>query len=189
MGSIRIDVPLGGGDPYSFATQNLAPEIMTAGGDFSRAVYSESKLSLREFEGLRIRIADINGCKICIGFRAARDARAMFTAARMEPARIVTDNGPAPDEAFYAAVNHWRGSDLFTPRERIAIEFAERFAQEPKVLSADEDFWSRAKALFSDAEIVDMAHCAAAFMGLGRVAHVLGFDNVCLPYAPEPALA
>ena len=64
-----------------------------------------------------------------------------------------------------------------------AIEFAERFAQEPKSIAQDEDFWERAHALFSDEEIVDLAHSVAAWVGLGRVAHVLGFDSVCLPFA------
>ena len=186
MGQIRIAVPLtDAGDPYTYATRGLAPEIMQAADGFSKACYSRSTLSLREFEGVRMRTAEINGCVICQGFRAARDARAMFTAARLEPEQLVTDNGPAPDEAFYAEVSQWRTSALYSPRERLAIEFAERFAEEPKVLAADEDFWSRAHGLFSDAEIVDMAHCVACFMGLGRVAHVLGFDNVCLPFAQE----
>jgi len=51
------------------------------------------------------------------------------------------------------------------------------------MIAADEDFWARAHALFSDAEIVDLAHSVAAWVGLGRVAHVLGFDSVCLPFA------
>lgn len=59
------------------------------------------------------------------------------------PAHHVADNGPAPDEAFVAAIPHWRTSSLFDERERLALEFAERFAQEPKVLAADEDFWAR----------------------------------------------
>ena len=109
----------------------------------------------------------------------------MFAATGMRPDHLISDNGPAPDEAFYEAVEKWRTSPLFSPRERTAIEFAERFAEEPKVIAADEDFWDRAHALFSDAEIVDLAHSVAAWVGLGRVAHVLGFDSVCLPFQKE----
>lgn len=179
---IRIDVPeQHAADPYGFAVRSHAPEIMAAAGAFGKAVYQHSSLSLREFEGARTCIARINGCIICQQFRAARDAPSMFGATGVRPQHLVSDNGPAPDEAYYAAVEQWRTSDVFTPRERTAIEFAERFAEEPKVIAEDEEFWVRMRALFSNEEIVDLAHCVAAWMGLGRVAHVLGFDTVCLP--------
>lgn len=181
---IRITVPdTDGHDPYGFAGRTHAREIMAAAGDFSKTVYRHSSLSLREFEGARARTAEINGCIVCQQFRAARDAGAMFAASGVRPDHLISDNGPAPDEAFYAAVPEWRSATAFNPRERLAIEFAERFAEEPKVLAADEDFWSRAHALFSDSELVDLAHCVAAWIGLGRVAHILGFDSVCLPLA------
>lgn len=183
---IRIDIPpQDGADPHGFAARHYAREIMATAGAFAKSVYQHSILSLREFEGARSRIAQINGCIICQQFRAAQDAPSMFAATGTRPAHLVTDNGPAPDEAFYAAVEQWRSASFFSDRERTAIEFAERFAEEPKLLAGDEDFWTRAHSLFSDAEIVDLSHCVAAWMGLGRVAHVLGFDSVCLPFAVQ----
>ena len=180
---IRIDVPAeDAANPYGYAAHAHGREIMAAADVFSKAVYQHSILSLREFEGARSRIAQINGCIVCQQFRAAKDAPSMFAATGVRPDHLVSDNGPAPDEAFYTAVELWRTSPLFSPRERAAIEFAERFAEEPKAIADDEDFWERAHALFSDAEIVDLAHSVAAWMGLGRVAHVLGFDSVCLPF-------
>lgn len=183
---MRIDVPAHRAhDPYGFATELLAPEIMTAGGEFSKAVYQHSRLSLREFEGARARTAELNGCVICQAFRAARDLGGMFSGSGTRG--TVVDNGPAPDEAFYAAVNDWRSATLFSLREALAIEFAERFGTEPKALAQDEVFWLRMRANFSDAEIADLANCVAAWVGLGRVAHVLGFDEVCLPFVAEAA--
>lgn len=180
---IRIDIPAqDAADPYGYATRTHGRQLMETAGHFSKAVYQHSILSLREFEGARSRIAQINGCIVCQQFRAARDAPAMFAATGVRPDHLITDNGPAPDEAFYSAVEQWRTSPLFSERERTAIEFAERFAEEPKVIADDEDFWSRAHAIFSDEEIVDLAHSVAAWTGLGRVAHVLGFDSVCLPF-------
>jgi Uncharacterized conserved protein len=170
-------------NPYGYAARTHAREIMAGADHFSKAVYQHSLLSLREFEGARTRIAQINGCIICQQFRAATDAPAMFAATGTRPEHLVSDNGPPPDEAFYADVADWRTSDRFSPRERLAIEFAERFAEEPKVIADDVAFWARAHDLFSDAEIVDLAHSVAAWTGLGRVAHVLGFDSVCLPFA------
>jgi alkylhydroperoxidase family enzyme len=185
---LRIEVPPSQAhDPYGYAGATHAQELMAAAGAFSKAVYTHSRLSLREFEGARARTAQINGCLVCQAFRAARDAPSMFAANGVRPPHLITDNGPAPDEAFYAAVETWPTSPLFSDRERVAIEFAERFAEDPKGLSADEAFWGRAHALFDDGEIVDLAHSVAAWVGLGRVAHVLGFDTVCLPVAAEPA--
>ncbi len=181
---IRITMPDDrAADPYGYAAQTHATEIMAAAAQFSKAVYQHSRLPLREFEAGRYRIAQINGCLICQQFRSARDVQSMFAATGQRPAQLVSDNGPAPDEDFYAAVENWRSADLFSPREKLVIEYAERFAEEPKVLADDEDFWERAHGLFSDGELVDLSHCVAAWMGLGRVAHVLGFDSVCLPFA------
>lgn len=185
---IRIAIPAGeGAGPHGYAQRVHAPAIMAAASGFSAAVYRDSVLSLREFEAARLRIADINGCLMCQQFRTARDAADMLAGTGARPAHHVADNGPAPDEAFVAAIPQWRTSDLFSEREKLAIEFAERFASEPKVLAADEDFWTRMHTRFSDTEIVDLAHCTASWMGLGRVAHVLGFDSVCAPWMNEPA--
>lgn len=188
---MRVDVPSDrAGDPFGFAAETLAPAIMSAASGFARSVYQYSRLSLREFEAARARTADINGCIICQGFRAGRDIGAMFAASDMRPQTTVADNGPAPDEAFYAALPAWRTSRLFSEREALAIEFAECFGTEPKALAVDEAFWTRMRAAFSDAEICDLAHCVAAWVGLGRVAHVLGFDQVCLPFtAPADMVA
>lgn len=182
----RISVPEDQqANPFGFAASTYAVPIVSASSAFSAAVYRESALSLREFEGARMRTAQINGCMVCKDFRADRDAPAVFSIAGDSNHKLVTDNGPAPDEAFYAAIEDWRGASLFSDRERLAIEFAERFGNEPQSLAVDEDFWARMKAAYSDAEVVDLAYCTAAWVGLGRVAHVLGFDTVCLAGLPD----
>lgn len=38
---------------------------MRSAADFSKAVYTKSKLSLPEFEAARARTAEINGCLVC----------------------------------------------------------------------------------------------------------------------------
>ncbi|OYZ46924.1 MAG: hypothetical protein B7Y31_00245 [Novosphingobium sp. 16-62-11] len=171
-------------DPFGYAARTHAVPIVSASSAFSAAVYRESGLSLREFEGARMRTAQINGCMVCKDFRADRDAPAVFSVAGDPNQKLVTDNGPAPDEAFYAAIDDWRTATVFSARESLAIEFAERLGTQPQDLATDEDFWARMKAAFSDGEVVDLAYCTAAWVGLGRVAHVLGFDTVCLAGLP-----
>ena len=177
---IRIDVPPSeAADPHGFAARVHGRELMAAGGQFAKAVYQHSVLSLREFEGARTRIAQLNGCIICQQFRAARDAAGMFAANGVRPEHLVTDNGPAPDEAFYAAVEQWRTASLFSERERLAIEFAERFAEEPKVIAADEDFWARAAEHFSDELMTDLALSCAMWLGMGRMQRALDIGQAC----------
>jgi alkylhydroperoxidase family enzyme len=177
---MRIHVPESEqGNPVGFMAQAYRPGLVQAGYNFSRATYVESQLTLREFEGARIRTAAINGCLVCQAWRSARDAVDYLRAFGAEKAKTVLERGPIPEEAFYTAVAEWRSSTLFSDRERIAIEYADKLGLDPHGLASDEDFWGRFKALYSDDEIVDLSHCIACWMGLGRVAHALGLDTVC----------
>jgi len=49
----------------------------------------------------------------------------------------------------------------------------------PKELSKDDNFWDEMKKVFTDEEITDLTYCIAGWMGMGRVAHVLGLDQNC----------
>jgi alkylhydroperoxidase family enzyme len=160
--------------PLGHLAETYAPEIVRAGMNFSKTTYDRSKLSLREFEGARMRTALINGCELCQNFRAARDLPAVEIGGQS-----VKANGAPPDEAFYAAVTDFRTSPLLTERERLAVEYADGMGQNPQGIAVDDDFWSRFKAAYSDDEIVDLTFCIACWMGLGRTAHVLGLDGVC----------
>ncbi len=159
-------------EPLRYLSENYAGEIINSAFAFSDTTYRLSKLPMRVFEGARHRTALINGCQLCQGFRVSRDR-----AGTEGPS--VTNNGPAPDEAFYAAVSEWRTSPVLSVREKLAIEYAEGMGLEPQTLAANEAFWARFKAQFSDAEIVDLSFCVAVWMGLGRAAHVMGLDAVC----------
>ena len=46
-------------------------------------------------------------------------------------------------------------------------------------LSKDDNFWDEMKKVFTDKEITDLTYCIAGWMGMGRVAHVLGLDKNC----------
>ena len=151
---------------------HYAPEIIAASDAFAHAVYAHSKLSLRMFEAARIATAVINGCTICQNWRTARDASALGLTAG------VATRGPEPDEAFYAALLAGR-DDHLSPAERAAVRYAQAMGEDPRGLAVDEALWGEVKAQLTDAEIVDLTYCVAAWMGLGRVAHVLGIDAAC----------
>ncbi len=149
-----------------------AKEIAGAGNAFAYAIYEHSTLPLRVFEAARIATAMINGCKICMNWQSKRDVHQMGIAGG------VTSNGEAPDDAFYSNLlsNNLEG---FSARELIAVKFAKAMGTEPKQLAKDEKFWAEVKDIFTDAEITDLTYCIAGWMGMGRVAHVLGLDNNC----------
>ena len=109
---------------------------------------------MREREAARYTIALINDCVVCQDTRA-RDGQAA-----------------GADEGFYAEVTGWRTSSALSNRERLAAEFAQRFALEHQGM--DDEFWARLRGAFSDEELADLTMCCGMFLGLGRVLAVVG---------------
>ena len=159
----NVTVP-DGSDPLVHVWTALAPKLTAAAGGYSHAVYEHSSLSLREFEAARITMARINDCALCLDWRTARD---------------VPSRGASPDEvpeAFYAAVGSPDGGGL-TERERLAAEFAERYATAHRGM--DTTFWDRLHAAYTDDELVDLALCVGSWLALGRFNQVFDIDGAC----------
>lgn len=123
-------------------------------GALSEAVYSNTKLPLREREAARWTIALINDCVVCQDTRAKDGVAAGI------------------DDAFYAEVGNWRESELLTDRERLAAEYAQRFALDHQAM--DDDVWGRLHESFADDELVDLTICCGMFLGMGRTLAVIG---------------
>ena len=132
----------------------LRPEMAAGMGKLSAAVYGNSQLSVREREAARWTIALINDCAVC------RDTRAK--------------DGPSvgATEPFYVDVTDWRSAADLTTRERLAAEFAERFAIDH--LAMDDDLWARLHAAYSEDELADLTICCGCFLGMGRALAVVG---------------
>jgi alkylhydroperoxidase family enzyme len=130
------------------------PDMAAGMGALSDAVYNHSTLPTGEREAARYTIAMINDCQVC---RAAR-------------AKSGADEGI--DEGFYAEVPVWRTSSILSERERLAAEFAERFALDH--LAMDEALWGRMRAAFSDDELADLTMSCGAWLGMGRAMAVIG---------------
>jgi AhpD family alkylhydroperoxidase len=150
----RLEVPDGpGGAPVQ--VWNLRPELLPTVQAMIDGPYHRSRLPAREREAARMRIAQLNDCSICRDFRAG-SARAGGAT------EDLYDHVAEPDDAAY------------TPRERLAIEFAERFAVDHQGI--DDELFERLRAAFADEEILDLALCCAVFLGLGRLLAVLGIE-------------
>jgi AhpD family alkylhydroperoxidase len=152
----RIDVPLGdGGDAVQ--VWSLRPEMGRAVTRLVDAAYNQSMLPVREREAARIRIAQLNACPVCLNFRAAS----------------VMSQGITED--FYRHVGDHEQMPEYSQRERLAVEYAERFALDH--LSIDDNFFARLREYFSDPEILDLTICLATFLGLGRMLRCLAIDD------------
>jgi AhpD family alkylhydroperoxidase len=137
----------------------LRPQLGAMVERMVHGAYEESILPPDERELARMRIAQINDCAACANFRAPS----------------VLEAGVAPE--LYDNVASYATYPGYTPRQRLAIEYAERFATEHA--SIDDTFFGRLRELFTDPEILDLTLCIAVFLGLGRALTVLGVDQSC----------
>ena len=78
-------------------------------------------------------------------------------------------------EVKIAALND-ADSNLFTPRERAALTFADLMATDH--LKIDDAVFAELRRHFSEAEIVELGVSAAMFVGFGRLNAVIGIDPV-----------
>jgi alkylhydroperoxidase family enzyme len=64
---------------------------------------------------------------------------------------------------------------MFNERERMALEFAEKLAQDHT--SLDDEFFGRMRSHFSDPEIVEIGMAAGQYIGFGRLLMVLDLER------------
>lgn len=149
----RLDVPEGpGGDAAMIWT--LRPEMAPMVERMIGTVYGRSILPAAEREVARMKIAQLNACSACAVFRAPS----------------VVEAGVAEDA--YEHLHEYRTYPGYTERQRLAIEYAERFAVDHQ--SIDDDLFTRLRDHFADDEILDLTICLAVYLGLGRTLEVLG---------------
>jgi AhpD family alkylhydroperoxidase len=148
----RIEVPDGPGGEGAMVW-TLRPEMAGMVGKMITTAYQASKLPADEREVARMRIAQLNACGACATFRAPSVVQAGVT------------------EDNYEHLDEWRTWPGYTDRQRLAIEYAERFAVDHQ--SIDDDLFTRLRAQFADDEILDLTLCCAVYLGLGRTLEVL----------------
>lgn len=161
----RITLPEGDSEDWA-RFWSLRPEFGKAADQFSGVIQDRSILAVREQEAARARVAEINQCMTCLA------------------ARIEDMDGHDIDESFYSDVNDPTKRGRYSERERLAIEFAERFCWGADHF--DDIFWERMNRAFSPAEIVDLAAGCAKWMGLGRINAVLDLAQSC-PITIKPS--
>ncbi|HZQ86631.1 MAG TPA: carboxymuconolactone decarboxylase family protein [Acidimicrobiales bacterium] len=152
----RIDVPDGPGGEAAMVW-TLRPEMGRLVERMVSTVYGQSILPAAEREMARMRIAQLNSCNACSNFRAPS----------------VLEAGVSED--LYEHVADASSYSGYTDRQRLAVEYAERFATDHS--SIDDDMMARLRAVYSDSEVLDLTMCIAVYLGLGRALEVLGIDQ------------
>jgi alkylhydroperoxidase family enzyme len=134
------------------------PEMADVLGMFNEVV-ARSELEPRMHELVRYRIAIINGCTRCKTYRSPEGIAAGVT------------------EELLTHVESWRGSKVFTPIERLALDFAERFCTDPQ--SIDDRLTEALRDELGDGGLVDLSICVAKYLAIGRLISVLDLDQAC----------
>ena len=138
-----------------------SPDIGTGMAGFVDAVYHKNRLTMRVRELARMVIALDNECVVC---QNTRDSEGIAAGV---------------DEDLYEHAAVWRTWPGYSDQERIAAEFAERFASDHTGLRDDEDFWDRARKHFSDELMTDLALSCAMWLGMGRMLRTLDICQSC----------
>jgi len=161
----RITVPEGAGGEL-VQVWSLSPELGATVGGLSAAVYGDRLVTPRVREVARMRIAQINGCNVCLQWRFPEMAE-----------RGVT-------EALYEHVDDPAAGD-YSEQERLAIEYAEKFALDHR--SLDDAFFARMHAVFTDAEILELTAMIGSWLAFGRLNAVLDIAEACA-WAPTASV-
>jgi len=149
----------------------LSPELARAMAGFSAAVYdgTRNRLPMRVREIARTVIAHDNECAVGVNTRDA--------------------DGPAAgvDEDLYTHAAQWRAWAGYSEQERLAAEFAHRFATDHTALRADDEFWQRCHEQFADELLADLTISCAMWLGMGRMLRTLDIGQACRLTLPNRA--
>lgn len=160
----RIALPDGDGLDIIKAL-SLRPEFAAAVGAMNQATFN-SALDWRLHELVRMRIAIINGCTVCLSWRTPEAVEAGVT-----------------DELLFGVAN-WRSRDDYTDAEKAALEFTELFCGDSLAIS--DELMARLASYFDSGEIVELSLVIGKYLSQGRFMQVLGLDqDTC---AVSPAL-
>jgi AhpD family alkylhydroperoxidase len=106
---------------------------------------------------VKLRASYINGCAYCVDMHS-KDARA---------------EGETEQRIY--AVPVWHETPFFTPRERVALEWAETVTKIGE-RGVPDDVYERARSEFSEQELVDLTMAVIAINGWNRLSIAFGAE-------------
>lgn len=155
----RIQLPGSDGSDELIGFWSVNPLLSAAAAGLSAAVYDSEVVDLRTRELMRMRIAAINHCEVCLDTRVA------------DPDAVV------PTEDDYANVAAWSTWPGFSDAERMAVSFAELFALDH--LALDDAWFAHARQYFTDDQLHAMGIMVGSWVALGRMQTVFDVHTSC----------
>jgi len=129
--------------------QKQSPELFKKFVEFNMTFgHSSIEESIREL--VELRVSQINGCAFCVDMHVKR----------------ATIHGERALRLHHVAI--WRESNLFSPRERACLAWAEVLTQIPAHGVADE-LYDRVRGQLSEKEISDLTFSVMAINAWNRV--------------------
>ena len=133
----------------------LAPEGLAKMRELEHYLNNGTGLEASLRELVRLRVSLLNGCEFCIRFHNAELQKVNETAERV------------------AGVGDWRGSELYTKRERAALAWAEAVTNIQEG-HAPNEVYEAVRAQFSDAETVNLTLVITTINAWNRISIALG---------------
>jgi len=159
-------IPLPDGDaPEVVRALGLRPRLAQAVSALDAAVWN-STIDWRVHELVRMRIARINECTVCVGWRTPQAIEAGVT------------------EELLDSVEQWATAPGFTAAERVALEYAERFATASAAI--DDALVARLGEHFEPGELVELTLVIGKYLSMGKLMQVLDLDQTCSLQMAEP---
>ncbi|HZR70612.1 MAG TPA: carboxymuconolactone decarboxylase family protein [Burkholderiales bacterium] len=142
--------------------RKVAPAVLKTMLDME-AYLAKSSIEHSLLHLLKMRASQINGCAYCLDMHS-KDARA----------------GGETEQRLYA-LDAWRETPFYTPRERAALAWTESLTLISETHAPD-DVWDELRAHFSEQEIADLTLAVVAINGWNRLA--IGFRVEVGTYQP-----
>ena len=157
--AVMTRIALPGGDSLEIVRAlSLRPEFAKAVGGFEQAVWS-SGLDWRLHELVRMQVAIINQCTVCLGWRTPQAIEAGVT------------------DELLAGVPSYETFPDFTEAERVALEYTQRFCTDSA--NIDDALLARMAEHFDPGQTVELTLVIGKYMSMGRFMQVLGLDQAC----------
>ncbi len=134
------------------------PSIAWFGNLFGLAIEKSGTIEKRIHLLAQLRAAQMVECPFCIDIIPALGKK----------------EGVLTDEEI-AAVSHYYDSDLFTVREKVAIEYAEAVSKTPVKVS--DEMFARLKSFYDEKQIVELTASIAYENYRARFNHALGIGS------------
>lgn len=115
----------------------IAPKGMKIMFEMENYLGKDTTLEPLLQELIKIRVSQINGCAFCLNYHTADSIKMGETSQRI------------------FLLNTWDETNLFTAKEKVAIDFAEKITLIADY-SMDESAYDQLKVHFTDKEIVDL---------------------------------